>query len=179
MEADIRKSAALLAIIALLIGAFITASPATAKDSKKKGNKKPKRSVAETQLISNRDSCKKILDTSIIFDANRATLPQNDFASQRNLYASHARFIDEFYYKTFNDVATTMGYLRDNVWQVADRSADMVRVLGTTQDPDEISDLEYAINRSRDAIPFDAREFASACRALPGFSYRTDVYTQS
>ena len=58
-----------------------------------------------------------------------------------------------------------MGSLRDEVWQVADRSKDLNRVTKTTMDP-EIEDLTYALNNSLSMIEFHAGEFTNACELL-------------
>jgi hypothetical protein len=79
---------------------------------------------------------------------------------------AYAKYVDSFYYKTFGEVASTMASLRDEVWQVADRSKDLNRVTKTTMDPLEIEDLTYALNNSLSMIDFHAGEFTNACDLL-------------
>jgi hypothetical protein len=76
-------------------------------------------------------------------------------------------------------VAAFMGPLRDEIWQVADRSADLNRVNKTTQDPIEISDLTYSLESSMSKIEFNLIEFANNCRALKGFKFRSDLFTEA
>jgi hypothetical protein len=130
------------------------------------------------KLKSNILACKKIINKSITFDKQRSMIPQDDYVQLRLVYRKQALFIDSFYYKTFGLVASAMGTLRDNIWQVADRSADMNRTLNTTQNPEEITGFQYAIDNSMSYISFDIVEFASACRSLKGFKYKDDIYTQ-
>jgi hypothetical protein len=129
------------------------------------------------KLKSNILACKQIINKSLTFDKKRALIPSDDYVQMRFVYRKQALFIDSFYYKTFGLVAASMATLRDNIWQVADRSADMNRTLKTSQNQDEINGFQYAIDNSMSYIPFDIVEFASACRSLQGFKYKEDVYT--
>ncbi len=129
------------------------------------------------KLNSNKNACKQILNKSIVFEARRAEIPKDDFLKLRMVYRSQALYIDSFYYKTFGSVASAMATLRDNIWQVADRSADMNRVQNTTQDEREIADLQYAIDTSMSYISFDIVNFASACRTLKNFKFDKNIFT--
>ena len=95
------------------------------------------------KLKLNIKSCQSILNKSISFELVRASITSTDYTKLRLIYSQQAKFIDSFYYKTFGFVAAFMGPLRDEIWQVADRSADLNRVNKTTQDPIEIADLTY------------------------------------
>jgi hypothetical protein len=72
-----------------------------------------------------------------------------------------------------------MGPLRDEIWQVADRSTDLNRVVKTTQDLVEISDLTYSLENSMANIEFNLIEFANSCRTLKGFKFRKDLFTEA
>ena len=146
---------------------FITHSASAAKFS-------------ETQKLRlNVKSCQSILNKSIGFESVRASITSTDYQKLRLIYSQQAKFIDSFYYKTFGLVAAFMGPLRDEIWQVADRSADLNRVNKTTRDPIEISDLTYALESSLEKIEFNLIEFASSCRALKGFKFRSDLFTEA
>ena len=146
---------------------FITHSASAAKFS-------------ETQKLRlNVKSCQSILNKSIGFESVRASITSTDYQKLRLIYSQQAKFIDSFYYKTFGLVAAFMGPLRDEIWQVADRSADLNRVNKTTQDPIEISDLTYALESSLGKIEFNLIEFANSCRALKGFKFRSDLFTEA
>lgn len=146
---------------------FITHSASAAKFS-------------ETQKLRlNIKSCQSILNKSIGFESVRASITSTDYQKLRLIYSQQAKFIDYFYYKTFGLVAAFMGPLRDEIWQVADRSADLNRVNKTTRDPIEISDLTYALESSLEKIEFNLIEFASSCRTLKGFKFRSDLFTEA
>lgn len=146
---------------------FITHSASAAKFS-------------ETQKLRlNIKSCQSILNKSIGFESVRASITSTDYQKLRLIYSQQAKFIDSFYYKTFGLVAAFMGPLRDEIWQVADRSADLNRVNKTTRDPIEISDLTYALESSLEKIEFNLIEFASSCRTLKGFKFRSDLFTEA
>lgn len=146
---------------------FITHSASAAKFS-------------ETQKLRlNIKSCQSILNKSIGFESVRASITSTDYQKLRLIYSQQAKFIDTFYYKTFGLVAAFMGPLRDEIWQVADRSADLNRVNKTTRDPIEISDLTYALESSLEKIEFNLIEFASSCRTLKGFKFRSDLFTEA
>ena len=146
---------------------FITHSASAAKFS-------------ETQKLRlNIKSCQSILNKSIGFESVRASITSTDYQKLRLIYSQQAKFIDSFYYKTFGLVAAFMGPLRDEIWQVADRSADLNRVNKTTRDPIEISDLTYALESSLGKIEFNLIEFANSCRALKGFKFRSDLFTEA
>ena len=146
---------------------FITHSSSAAKFS-------------ETQKLRlNVKSCQSILNKSIGFESVRASITSTDYQKLRLIYSQQAKFIDSFYYKTFGLVAAFMGPLRDEIWQVADRSADLNRVNKTTRDPIEISDLTYALESSLGKIEFNLIEFANSCRALKGFKFRSDLFTEA
>ena len=146
---------------------FITHSASAAKFS-------------ETQKLRlNVKSCQSILNKSIGFESVRASITSTDYQKLRLIYSQQAKFIDSFYYKTFGLVAAFMGPLRDEIWQVADRSADLNRVNKTTRDPIEISDLTYALESSLGKIEFNLIEFANSCRALKGFKFRSDLFTEA
>ena len=146
---------------------FITHSASAAKFS-------------ETQKLRlNIKSCQSILNKSIGFESVRASITSTDYQKLRLIYSQQAKFIDSFYYKTFGLVAAFMSPLRDEIWQVADRSADLNRVNKTTRDPIEISDLTYALESSLEKIEFNLIEFASSCRTLKGFKFRSDLFTEA
>jgi hypothetical protein len=135
---------------------------------------------SETQKLRlNIKSCQSILNKSIGFESVRASITSTDYQKLRLIYSQQAKFIDSFYYKTFGLVAAFMGPLRDEIWQVADRSADLNRVNKTTRDPIEISDLTYALESSLEKIEFNLIEFASSCRTLKGFKFRSDLFTEA
>ena len=102
----------------------------------------------------------------MIFQETRSTIDPVDYPRLRAAYMAYAKYVDSFYYKTFGEVASTMGSLRDEVWQVADRSKDLNRVTKTTMDPIEIEDLTYALNNSLSLIDFHANEFTNTCDLL-------------
>ncbi len=140
----------------------------------------PAAKFSEAQkLRMNIKSCQNILNKSISFESVRASISSTDYSKLRLIYSQQANFIDSFYYKTFGLVAAFMGPLRDEIWQVADRSADLNRVNKTTQDPIEISDLTYSLESSMSKIEFNLIEFASNCRALKGFKFRSDLFTEA
>jgi hypothetical protein len=128
------------------------------------------------KLKLNIKSCQSILNKSIGFESVRASITSTDYTKLRLIYSQQAKFIDSFYYKTFGFVAAFMGPLRDEIWQVADRSADLNK---TTQDPIEISDLTYSLESSLAKIEFNLIEFANSCRALKGFKFRSDLFTEA
>ena len=122
--------------------------------------------TATQKLKMNKKSCSLILARTIIFDNARIGIDPVDYPKLRAVYMAYAKYVDSFYYKTFGQVASTMGSLRDEVWQVADRSKDLNRVTKTTMDPFEIEDLTYALNNSLSMIEFHAGEFTNACELL-------------
>jgi len=131
------------------------------------------------KLRMNIKSCQTILNKSIGFESVRASITSTDYSKLRLIYSQQAKFIDSFYYKTFGLVAAFMGPLRDEIWQVADRSADLNRVNKTTRDPIEMSDLTYSLQSSLAKIEFNLIEFANSCRALKGFKFRSDLFTEA
>jgi len=131
------------------------------------------------KLKLNIKSCQSILNKSISFESVRASITSTDYTKLRLIYSQQAKFIDSFYYKTFGFVAAFMGPLRDEIWQVADRSADLNRVNKTTQDPIEIADLTYSLESSLAKIEFNLIEFANNCRTLKGFKFRSDLFTEA
>ena len=131
------------------------------------------------KLRLNVKSCQSILTKSIGFESTRSSLSSTDYTKLRLIYSQQAKFIDSFYYKTFGTVAAFMGPLRDEIWQVADRSADLNRVVKTTQDLVEISDLTYSLENSMANIEFNLIEFANSCRTLKGFKFRKDLFTEA
>ncbi len=141
-----------------LILAISAALPANASS-------KPKITVAQ-KLKMNKKSCDSILKRTVIFQETRAIIDPVDYPRLRAVYMAYAKYVDSFYYKTFGEVASTMGSLRDEVWQVADRSKDLNRVTKTTMDPFEIEDLTYALNNSLSMIDFHTGEFTNACELL-------------
>jgi hypothetical protein len=128
-------------------------------------NAKPKITAAQ-KLKMNQKSCDSILKRTIIFQERRSVIDPLDYPKLRAVYMAYAKYVDSFYYKTFGEVASTMGSLRDEVWQVADRSKDLNRVTKTTMDPIEIEDLTYALNNSLSLIDFHAGEFTNTCELL-------------
>ena len=122
--------------------------------------------TAAQKLKMNKKSCELILKRTIIFQDTRSTIDPVDYPKLRRVYMAYAKYVDSFYYKTFGEVASTMASLRDEVWQVADRSKDLNRVTKTTMDPLEIEDLTYALNNSLSMIDFHAGEFTNACDLL-------------
>jgi hypothetical protein len=128
-------------------------------------NSKPKITAAQ-KLKMNQKSCDLILKRTVIFQERRSAIDPLDYPKLRAVYMAYAKYVDSFYYKTFGEVASTMGSLRDEVWQVADRSKDLNRVTKTTMDPIEIEDLTYALNNSLSLIDFHAGEFTNTCDLL-------------
>jgi hypothetical protein len=122
--------------------------------------------TAAQKVKMNKKSCNLILKRTIIFQDTRSTIDPLDYLKLRGVYMAYAKYVDSFYYKTFGEVASSMGSLRDEVWQVADRSKDLNRVTKTTMDPLEIEDLTYALNNSLSLIDFHAGEFTNACELL-------------
>ena len=141
-----------------LVLPFASMAPANA-------NSKPKITAAQ-KIKMNKKSCDLILKRTILFQETRSTIDPVDYPRLRAVYMAYAKYVDSFYYKTFGEVASTMGSLRDEVWQVADRSKDLNRVTKTTMDPLEIEDLTYALNNSLALIDFHAGEFTNACDLL-------------
>ena len=163
-----RKFSGLFVVILITINSmFFTDATSAAK-------------ISEAQKLKlNIKSCQSILNKSIGFESIRASITSTDHPKLRLIYSQQAKFIDSFYYKTFGFVAAFMGPLRDEIWQVADRSADLNRVNKTTQDPIEISDLTYSLESSLAKIEFNLIEFANSCRALKGFKFRSDLFTEA
>ena len=122
--------------------------------------------TAAQKLKMNKKSCSLILARTIIFNSDRAGIDPIDYPKLRRVYMAYAKYVDSFYYKTFGEVASSMGSLRDEVWQVADRSGDLNRVTKTTMDPLEITDLTYALTNSMSMIDFHEGEFTNACELL-------------
>jgi hypothetical protein len=118
------------------------------------------------KLKMNKKSCSLILTRTVIFQDLRSTIDPVDYPRLRGVYMSYAKYVDSFYYKTFGEVASSMSSLRDDVWQVADRSGDLNRVTKTSMDPFEIEDLTYALNNSLSYIDFKIGEFTNACDLL-------------
>jgi len=141
-----------------LVLPFASIAPANA-------NSKPKITAAQ-KIKMNKKSCDLILKRTILFQETRSTIDPVDYPKLRAVYMAYAKYVDSFYYKTFGEVASTMGSLRDEVWQVADRSKDLNRVTKTTMDPLEIEDLTYALNNSLSLIDFHAGEFTNSCYIL-------------
>jgi hypothetical protein len=147
--------------VALSLGLILGTSAALPANA----SSKPKITAAK-KLKMNKKSCDLILKRTIIFQETRSTIDPVDYPRLRAVYMAYAKYVDSFYYKTFGEVASTMGSLRDEVWQVADRSKDLNRVTKTTMDPFEIEDLTYALNNSLSLIDFHASEFTNACDLL-------------
>jgi hypothetical protein len=122
--------------------------------------------TAAQKVKMNKKSCNLILKRTIIFQETRSTIDPVDYPKLRGVYMAYAKYVDSFYYKTFGEVASSMGSVRDEVWQVADRSKDLNRVTKTTMDPLEIQDLKYALNNSLSMIDFHIGEFTNACDLL-------------
>ncbi len=122
--------------------------------------------TAAQKVKMNKKSCNLILKRTIIFQETRSTIDPVDYPKLRGVYMAYAKYVDSFYYKTFGEVASSMGSVRDEVWQVADRSKDLNRVTKTTMDPLEIEDLTYALNNSLSMIDFHIGEFTNACDQL-------------
>jgi hypothetical protein len=122
--------------------------------------------TAAQKLKMNKKSCSLILARTIIFNKDRTGIDPVDYPKLRRVYMAYAKYVDSFYYKTFGEVASTMASLRDEVWQVADRSGDLNRVTKTTMDPLEITDLTYAVTNSMTLIDFNLGEFTNACELL-------------
>ena len=122
--------------------------------------------TAAQKLKMNKKSCELILKRTIIFQDSRSTIDPLDYPKLRRIYMAYAKYVDSFYYKTFGEVASSMGSLRDEVWQVADRSGDLNRVTKTSMDPLEIADLTYAVSNSMSLIDFNIGEFTNACDLL-------------
>ena len=122
--------------------------------------------TAAQKLKMNKKSCELILKRTIIFQDTRSTIDPVDYPKLRRVYMAYAKYVDSFYYKTFGEVASTMASVRDEVWQVADRSKDLNRVTKTTMDPLETEDLTYALNNSLSMIDFHIGEFTNACDLL-------------
>lgn len=154
---NFRKSLAVTVIASLLL--------ATSGSVSANAYSKAKITAAQ-KLKMNKKSCELILKRTIIFQDTRSTIDPVDYPKLRRVYMAYAKYVDSFYYKTFGEVASTMASLRDEVWQVADRSKDLNRVTKTTMDPLEIEDLTYALNNSLSMIDFHAGEFTNACDLL-------------
>ena len=118
------------------------------------------------KLKMNKKSCNLVLKRTVIFQDLRSTIDPVDYPKLRGVYMAYAKYVDSFYYKTFGEVASSMSALRDDVWQVADRSGDLNRVTKTSMDPFEIEDLTYALNNSLSYIDFKIGEFTNACDLL-------------
>lgn len=147
--------------VALSLGLILVTTSALPANASSQG-----KATAAKKLKMNKKSCDLILKRTIIFQETRATIDPVDYPRLRAVYMAYAKYVDSFYYKTFGEVASTMGSLRDEVWQVADRSKDLNRVTKTTMDPFEIEDLTYALNNSLSLIDFHASEFTNACDLL-------------
>ena len=154
---NFRKSLAVTVIASLLLATSASVSANAYSKAK---------ITAAQKLKMNKKSCELILKRTIIFQDTRATIDPVDYPKLRRVYMAYAKYVDSFYYKTFGEVASTMASLRDEVWQVADRSKDLNRVTKTTMDPLEIEDLTYALNNSLSMIDFHAGEFTNACDLL-------------
>ena len=154
---NFRKSLAVTVIASLLL--------ATSGSVSANAYSKAKITAAQ-KLKMNKKSCELILKRTIIFQDTRLTIDPIDYPKLRRVYMAYAKYVDSFYHKTFGEVASTMGSLRDEVWQVADRSKDLNRVTKTTMDPLEIEDSTYALNNSLSMIDFHAGEFTNACDLL-------------
>lgn len=166
MAKKYRKAASKVVIFGLLGAIYgIPSQPAFAKQSDSQ------------KLRSNIKSCSQILQKSIKFEEVRKKIEDDDYVQLRRVYRNQALYIDSHYYKTFGEVADAMATLRDNIWQVADRSADMFRALNSSQNAEEISGLDYAINQSMSYIGFDTVQFAETCRTLKGFKFKKDIFT--
>jgi hypothetical protein len=152
-----KKSLAVVLTLFLVLP-FASMAPANASS-------KPKITVAQ-KLKMNKKSCDSILKRTVIFQETRSIIDPVNYPRLRAVYMAYAKYVDSFYYKTFGEVASTMGSLRDEVWQVADRSKDLNRVTKTTMDPFEIEDLTYALNNSLSMIDFHTGEFTNACELL-------------
>ena len=147
--------------VALSLGLILATSSALPANAFSQG----KISAAQ-KLKMNKKSCSLILARTIIFNNDRAGIDPIDYPKLRRVYMAYAKYVDSFYYKTFGEVASTMASLRDEVWQVADRSKDLNRVTKTTMDPLEIEDLTYALTNSLTMIDFHSGEFTNACELL-------------
>ena len=154
---NFRKSLAVTVIASLLLATSASVSANAYSKAK---------ITAAQKLKMNKKSCELILKRTIIFQDTRSTIDPVDYPKLRRVYMAYAKYVDSFYYKTFGEVASTMASLRDEVWQVADRSKDLNRVTKTTMDPLEIEDLTYALNNSLSMIDFHAGEFTNACDLL-------------
>lgn len=147
--------------LALLLGLILATSSTVPANSYSQG-----KITAAQKLKMNKKSCSLILARTVIFNDTRAGIDPVDYSKLRRVYMAYAKYVDSFYYKTFGEVASTMASLRDEVWQVADRSKDLNRVTKTTMDPLEIEDLTYALNNSLSMIEFHEGEFTNACELL-------------
>ena len=147
--------------VALSLGLILATSSALPANAFSQG-----KITAAQKLKMNKKSCTLILARTIIFNNDRAGIDPIDYPKLRRVYMAYAKYVDSFYYKTFGEVASTMASLRDEVWQVADRSKDLNRVTKTTMDPLEIEDLTYALTNSLSMIDFHSGEFTNACELL-------------
>jgi hypothetical protein len=120
------------------------------------------------KLKMNKKSCALILKRTMVFQDLKISIDSTDYVKQRSVYMTYAKYVDSFYFKTFGQVASTMGSLRDEVWQVADRSADLNKVTKTTMDQTQITDLTYSLDQSLGSIDFLLSEFTAACEAING-----------
>ncbi|ASY28260.1 hypothetical protein PHILAsVB114_06570 [Candidatus Planktophila limnetica] len=146
---------------ALSLGLILAATSALPANAFSQGKVTPAK-----KLKMNKKSCSLILARTIVFNDTRVGIDPVDYPKLRAVYMAYAKYVDSFYYKTFGQVASSMGSLRDEVWQVADRSGDLNRVTKTSMDPFEIEDLTYALNNSLSMIEFHAGEFTNACELL-------------
>ena len=147
--------------VALSLGLILATSSALPANAFSQG-----KITAAQKLKMNKKSCSLILARTIIFNNDRAGIDPIDYPKLRRVYMAYAKYVDSFYYKTFGEVASTMASLRDEVWQVADRSKDLNRVTKTTMDPLEIEDLTYSLTNSLSMIDFHSGEFTNACELL-------------
>ena len=147
--------------VALSLGLILATSSALPANAFSQG-----KITGAQKLKMNKKSCSLILARTIIFNNDRAGIDPIDYPKLRRVYMAYAKYVDSFYYKTFGEVASTMASLRDEVWQVADRSKDLNRVTKTTMDPLEIEDLTYSLTNSLSMIDFHSGEFTNACELL-------------
>jgi hypothetical protein len=57
----------------------------------------------------NQKSCDLILKRTVIFQERRSAIDPLDYPKLRAVYMAYAKYVDSFYYKTFGEVASTMG----------------------------------------------------------------------
>jgi len=114
----------------------------------------------------NKRACASILKKTEAFEAKRATIDSENYKELRRTYMAYAKYLDSFYYRIYDDLAEAVLDLRNEVWQVADRSADVMKVQRTTNDEAAIADLDYAINNAMAGIELYIPDLTEVCQVI-------------